>query len=87
VNLTKSLALALAKRKIRVNCIAPGFIDTPMVAPVMNEKRIKNVNERVPMRRHGRAEEVAAVVLFLSSDDASFITGETVNVDGGLSAI
>jgi len=87
VNLTKSLAVYHARDNIRVNCVAPGFIDTPMVAAIMNDTRKKMVNERVPMKRHGTADEVAAVVCFLFSDDASFITGETIRVDGGLSAM
>ncbi|MGA9048241.1 MAG: SDR family NAD(P)-dependent oxidoreductase [Dehalococcoidia bacterium] len=85
VALTKSLAVSLAKDNIRVNCVAPGFIDTPMVAPVMNERRIKNVETRVPMKRHGKAEEVARAVLFLASDEAAYVTGQTLSVDGGLS--
>jgi len=85
VSLTRSLAVSLAKYNIRVNCVAPGFIDTPMVAPIMNEQRINNIELRVPMKRHGKAEEIAAVVLFLASDDASYVTGQTICVDGGLS--
>jgi NAD(P)-dependent dehydrogenase (short-subunit alcohol dehydrogenase family) len=85
VALTRSLAVSLAKDNIRVNCVSPGFIDTPMVAPVMNERRIKNIELRVPMKRHGKAEEVAGTVLFLASDDASYITGQTISVDGGMS--
>jgi 3-oxoacyl-[acyl-carrier protein] reductase len=85
VGLTKSLAISLTKDNIRVNCVAPGFIDTPMVAPVMNERRIKNIELRVPMKRHGKAEEIANTVLFLASDDASYITGQTISVDGGMS--
>jgi NAD(P)-dependent dehydrogenase (short-subunit alcohol dehydrogenase family) len=85
VALTRSLAVSLAKDNIRVNCVSPGFIDTPMVAPVMNERRIKNIELRVPMKRHGKAEEIAGTVLFLASDDASYITGQTIAVDGGMS--
>ena len=85
--LTRSLAVGLAKYNIRVNCVAPGYIDTPMVQPIMNEKREHIVEERIPMRRHGKAEEVAYAVLFLASDEASFITGQTICVDGGLSAM
>ncbi len=85
VALTRSLAVSLAKDNIRVNCVSPGFIDTPMVAPVMNERRIKNIELRVPMKRHGKAEEIAGTVLFLASDDASYITGQTISVDGGMS--
>jgi len=85
--LTRSLAVGLAKDNIRVNCVAPGFIATPMVQSIMNEKREQTVRERVPMGRHGKAEEVAYTVLFLASDEASFITGQTICVDGGLSAM
>jgi NAD(P)-dependent dehydrogenase (short-subunit alcohol dehydrogenase family) len=85
--LTRSLAVGLAKDNIRVNCVAPGFIATPMVQPIMNEKREQGVRERVPMRRHGKAEEIAYTVLFLASDEASYITGQTICVDGGLSVM
>ena len=87
VALTRSLAVGLAKDNIRVNCVAPGFIDTPMVQPIMGEKRERGVEERVPMRRHGKAEEIACAVLFLASDEASYITGQTICVDGGLSVM
>jgi NAD(P)-dependent dehydrogenase (short-subunit alcohol dehydrogenase family) len=85
--LTRSLAVGLAKYNIRVNCVAPGFIATPMVQPIMNEKREQGIEERVPMRRHGKAEEIAYAVLFLASDEASYITGQTLCVDGGLSVM
>jgi len=85
--LTRSLAVGLAKDNIRVNCVAPGYIDTPMVQAIMNEKRERSIEERVPMRRHGKAEEVAYAVLFLASDEASFITGQTICIDGGMSAM
>jgi NAD(P)-dependent dehydrogenase (short-subunit alcohol dehydrogenase family) len=85
--LTRSLAVGLAKDNIRVNCVAPGFIATPMVQPIMNEKREQGIRERVPMRRHGKAEEIAFTVLFLASDEASYVTGQTICVDGGLSAM
>jgi NAD(P)-dependent dehydrogenase (short-subunit alcohol dehydrogenase family) len=85
--LTRSMAVGLAKDNIRVNCVAPGFIDTPMVQSIMNEKREQGVQARVPMRRHGKAEEIAYTVLFLASDEASYITGQTICVDGGLSVM
>jgi len=66
--------------------VAPGFMDTPMVAPMMNEDRLRLVQERVPLRRHARAEETAYTVLFLASSEASYITGQTIPVDGGLAA-
>jgi NAD(P)-dependent dehydrogenase (short-subunit alcohol dehydrogenase family) len=85
--LTRSLAVGLARDNIRVNCVAPGFIATPMVQPIMNEKREQGIQTRVPMRRHGKAEEIAYTVLFLASDEASYITGQTICVDGGLSVM
>ena len=85
--LTRSLAVGLAKDNIRVNCVAPGFIATPMVEVLMGEQRDRVIEQRVPLRRHGKAEEVAYAVLFLASDEASFITGQTICVDGGLSAL
>ena len=86
IALTRCLAVGLAKDNIRVNCVAPGLMDTPLVALIMNEKRIRRVQERVPLKRHGLAEETAATVLFLASAESSFITGQTIPVDGGLSA-
>jgi NAD(P)-dependent dehydrogenase (short-subunit alcohol dehydrogenase family) len=61
--LTRSMAVGLAKYNVRVNCVAPGFIATPMVQPIMGEKRERGIEERVPMRRHGKAEEIAYAVL------------------------
>ena len=87
IALTRSLAVGLAKDNIRVNCVAPGFIATPMVEVLMGEQRDRVIEQRVPLRRHGKAEEVAYAVLFLASDEASFITGQTICVDGGLSAL
>jgi NAD(P)-dependent dehydrogenase (short-subunit alcohol dehydrogenase family) len=85
VALTKCLAATLARHNIRVNCVAPGFMDTPMVASIMNESRRRGVESRVPMKRHGTGEETAATVAFLASSEASYITGQTICVDGGLS--
>jgi NAD(P)-dependent dehydrogenase (short-subunit alcohol dehydrogenase family) len=87
VALTRSLAVGLAKYNIRVNCVAPGLIATPMVERLMGQRRDSTVEQRVPLKRHGKAEEVAYAVLFLASDEASFITGQTICVDGGLSAM
>jgi NAD(P)-dependent dehydrogenase (short-subunit alcohol dehydrogenase family) len=61
-------------------------MDTPMVAPIMNEQRIRMVEGRVPLGRHGTGEETAHAVLFLASPEASYITGQTIPVDGGLAA-
>ena len=85
IALTRCLAVGLAKDNIRVNCVAPGLMDTPLVAPIMTEKRIRRVEERVPLKRHGKAEETAYTVLFLASPESSYITGQTIPIDGGLS--
>ena len=84
IALTRSLAVGLAKDNIRVNCVAPGFIATPMVQPIMNEKREQGIQARVPLRRHGKAEEIAYAVLFLASPLADYITGQVIHVDGGM---
>ena len=81
--LTKTLAKELATRGITVNAVAPGFIDTEMVAAVPEEAREKIVKQ-IPMGRLGTAAEVAKAVVFLLSEDASYITGQTINVNGGM---
>lgn len=85
IALTRCLAAGLAADNIRVNCVAPGLMDTPLVAPIMNERRLRLVEQRVPLKRHGTAWETAGAVLFLASPEASYITGQTIPVDGGLS--
>ena len=83
INLTKSTAKKLAP-KIRVNCIAPGYIETGLNTGMLTAKKRK-ITSITPLNRLGQAEEVARAALFLASDDSSFITGETVVVDGGIS--
>lgn len=79
IGATRSLSLELAKRGITVNAVAPGLIDTDMVKDVPPE-----VLQHIPMRRMGKAEEVAALVAFLASDAASYITGQVIGINGGL---
>ena len=84
-NLTRTLALEYAPRGIRVNGVVPGVTVTPINRAWFDdpEKR-KQVEEHIPMRRAGDADEMAGVTCFLASDDAAYITGQTVFVDGGL---
>ncbi len=77
---TKSLSMEIGKKKVTVNCVAPGFIKTEMTEDI-NEKEWKR---HIPLNRFGKAEEVANVVCFLASEGASYITGETIAVNGGM---
>ncbi len=83
VGITLSLAKELAPQKIRVNAVAPGFIDTDMARSISDEKRAERVGA-IAMGRAGSAEEVADVVLFLASDLAGYVTGQVIGVDGGM---
>lgn len=80
IGATKALALELAKRKITVNCVAPGLINTGMVEEHVKEHALA----QIPLRRMGEPEEVAALVSFLMSDSASYITRQVISVNGGL---
>ncbi|WP_111885827.1 3-ketoacyl-ACP reductase FabG2 [Acinetobacter sp. CFCC 11171] len=80
IGATKALALELAKRKITVNCVAPGLIETEMVTEEVKEHALK----MIPMQRMGQVDEVAKTVKFLCSDDASYITRQVISVNGGL---
>ncbi|MCS6935641.1 MAG: beta-ketoacyl-ACP reductase [Chitinophagales bacterium] len=80
---TKTLARELGRYNIRVNVVAPGFIATDMVSTVP-EKVLQKLRERVPLGRLGTAEEVAGIYAFLASDEAKFITGTVISVDGGM---
>lgn len=82
INLTRSLALEYATRNIRVNALAPGFIDTPII-PEESKEVLKTMT---PMQRLGESEEMAKAVLFMASDDSSFMTGNVLTVDGGYTA-
>ena len=80
IGATKALAQEIGKKSVTVNAVAPGFIRTDMTQD-LNENELKNL---IPLNRFGLPEEVAAVVCFLASDKASYITGEVISVNGGL---
>ena len=82
--LSKSLAKELGRRNIRVNCVAPGFIETDMTK-ILDSRILDGVKEIAALRRVGKPEEIARVVRFLASDEASYVTGQEWVVDGGLS--
>lgn len=83
IAMSKSIAKEVASRGVTVNCIAPGFIDTKMTE-VLNEKQKEKILDNIPMKRMGTGEEIAAGVLFLASDEARYITGNVLNINGGL---
>ncbi len=83
IGMTKSLSRELAPRNIRVNAIAPGYIETDMTRNIP-EKIRETIIKSIPLRREGKPEEVASLCLFLASDMASYITGTTIHVNGGL---
>jgi NAD(P)-dependent dehydrogenase (short-subunit alcohol dehydrogenase family) len=88
VMLTKQIALDYARRGIRVNCLCPGWIDTPFNAPVIPSERWlqRMIDKVVPMGRQGKPEEPAYAALYLASDESSLVTGHALVVDGGLTA-
>ncbi len=83
IGLTKSLAQEIASRNITVNAIAPGFIDTDMTA-VLSDQLKQNMLAHIPLKRFGKPEDVAAAVKFLASEEAGYITGAVLNVNGGM---
>ena len=86
IGMTKSLAGEIASRNVTVNCIAPGFITSAMT-DALNEKQRTMILERVPARRLGTADEIAAAAVYLASDEAAYVTGQTLHVNGGMAMI
>lgn len=83
IGMTKSVALELASRNVHVNAVAPGFIATDMT-DALTEEQQKAIMDLVPLAKFGQPEDVAKVVRFLASDDANYITGQTIHIDGGM---
>ena len=86
IGMTKSLAAEIASRSVTVNCVAPGFTASPMT-DALNEKQRTMILDRVPARRLGTPAEIAAAVVFLASDEAAYVTGQTIHVNGGMAMI
>ena len=84
--MSKSLAQELASRNITVNCVAPGFIRTAMT-DALDDKQKEAINGRIPMGRMGEGDEIGAAVAFLASDEAAYVTGQTLHVNGGMAMI
>lgn len=83
IAMSQSLARELASRHIRVNCVAPGFIETDMTR-VLSEDIVESMHKQIPLGRFGQVEDVANAIVFLASDEASYITGQVLNIDGGM---
>jgi 3-oxoacyl-[acyl-carrier protein] reductase len=86
IGMTKALAQELGSRHVTVNCVAPGFIDTAMTA-ALSDKQREQILGTVPVGRLGTAAEIAAAVVFLASDEAAYVTGHTLHVNGGMAMI
>jgi 3-oxoacyl-[acyl-carrier protein] reductase len=88
LQLTRTMAVELGGRGVRVNCVCPGFIDTPLNRALADEQEfVEYERTRIPLGRRGLAEEVAAAYAFLASDEASFVHGSALVVDGGQTAV
>jgi 3-oxoacyl-[acyl-carrier protein] reductase len=83
---TKAMAAEVASRNITVNCVAPGFIDTAMTVSLTDDQKERTL-EKIPASRFGNPEDVASAVVFLASDEAAYVTGQTLHVNGGMAMI
>ena len=86
IGMSKALAAEVASRNVTVNCVAPGFIETAMT-DVLNDKQKETILTRVPAGRLGKADEIAAAVVYLASEEAAYVTGQTLHVNGGMAMI
>jgi 3-oxoacyl-[acyl-carrier protein] reductase len=86
IGMTKSLAREVAPRGITANCIAPGFISTPMTE-ALNEKQTAEIAKMIPAQRFGTPDEIAAGVVYLASEEAAYITGQTLHINGGMAMV
>jgi 3-oxoacyl-[acyl-carrier protein] reductase len=86
VGWTKAMAAEIASRNVTVNCIAPGFIATPMTDVLTDDQKAK-INASIPMARMGGPEDIAAATVYLASDESAYVTGQTIHVNGGMAMI
>jgi 3-oxoacyl-[acyl-carrier protein] reductase len=86
VGWTKAMAAEIASRNVTVNCIAPGFIATPMT-DVLTDDQKEKINGSIPMARMGSPDDIAAAALYLASDEAAYVTGQTIHVNGGMAMV
>lgn len=86
VGWTKAMAAEIASRNVTVNCIAPGFIATPMTDVLTDDQKAK-INASIPMSRMGGPEDIAAATVYLASEEAAYVTGQTIHVNGGMAMI
>lgn len=86
IGMSKSLAQEVASRNVTVNCIAPGFIATPMT-DVLNDKQREGILAKVPMARLGSPEDIAGAAVYLASEEAAYLTGQTLHINGGMAMI
>ena len=88
IGLTRVSAQEVARHDIRVNAVCPAYTDTPLITPLIagNSRRVEKMLERIPMRRFGKPGDIAEAIVWLCSDESSFVTGQAVNLDGGMTA-
>ncbi len=86
IGMSKSIAQELAVRNVTVNCVAPGFIATPMT-DALNDKQRETILARIPAGRMGSSDDIAAAVLYLASNEAAYVTGQTLHVNGGMAMV
>ena len=87
LGMSKTMARELAPRNITVNAIAPGFIDTEMTRNVLGEKGMMELKDRIPMKRLGQPEEIAALVSWLVSNENTYLTAQNIMIDGGFTRV
>lgn len=83
IGVTKTMAIDLAEYNILVNCVSPGFVDTQLTREVLGEEQMKIMSEKIPMRRLAKTQDITSIILFLSSNFNTYITGQNITVDGG----